>query len=508
MRPILLLAVACAPEPPTLDEAPTSAADAPTQRRCADDGLEPNDELVAARPLMDALDASLVVTSRSDDFWTFDIYPGNDLVLEAEFAHDDGWGGLELYDAAGNLIDAGVLEPYFAKLVWINTGDFTERVIVRATVYEGTCDAYTMTWTSTPVECPGDLVESNDSPDTAELFASGRGDVVELDDPDWWAVPLPPNTVTGVVVDQPWSFADLELELFDADGVDLNNGGIDGRIANRSDTPGTGLARVSIDNKTQRGVCAPYVLRKRTATAACHPEPVPDDVITDARTLPLGQHEADVVYHDHDWIRVVVPARHRLFVEADVDPLLGKLSLWAYDAAGTYESATATPRPVYGLHAENPTDEDAVWHVQIVATEQLLECVPYTLDLGVIACDREDVLEPNNTLEDALPLPPEGTTLTIRERDPDVWHVASVPPGHTVDVDVGFRESLGRVESTLVLRDGTLVADADGDGDGGHERMRWTNPLVRPVDVYLSTFLPPVFKDCAQHYTVDVLLEE
>lgn len=463
--------------------------------RCADDALEPNDSLEEAREWQPG---DYVVTAASNDVFEFLIDPGYRLEIDATFSHADGWGGIELLDEDGQPLDANVQSPYGgSKLLWLNTSNEVRRVFARTQVYEGDCDTYSLTWWSYPAACEDDLYRDNGTYRTAAPFASGQYAVVELDDPDYWITELPPHSMTWVNIVQPWSYADLRLGLFDDEENLIVFGETSGFLSNDTDAPVHAVTRVSIHNYANRGFCAPYLLEKRVSFASCPEEELQDDVLEDARPVGVGTTSGDVRFRDPDWYRVTVPPHQRMAVEVDVDPLLGRVFVSTHDEAGMLLRATNTWP--YGLSLDNPTDAPLDFHVQVQSEAAFLGCTPFDLDLEAVHCEREDVLEPNDTLALALPMPEGELEATVSEDDRDVWSLGTVLPREVVEVDLAFRESLGRVEGQLVLATGTLVDD--GTGEWGEESLSWRNTTSDPKEVFLTTAIAPVHAGCTQTYS-------
>ena len=186
-----------------------------------DDQFEDNDTINTATSLAGGEFPDLIALDGDDDWYVVEVCADGNLRVTLQFAHVLGDIDLEVYDAAGNLIDSST-----------STGDGEALVLsglppglyfIRVYLFGGEAEGNNYDLLVDPCAQIGgdDQFEENDSlTGAASLLAPAffPGLIVRIDDEDWFKVEVCPDGTLGVSLSLVHAQGDIDLEIYDAAG--------------------------------------------------------------------------------------------------------------------------------------------------------------------------------------------------------------------------------------------------------------------------------------------------
>ena len=436
-----------------------------TLAACVDDTLEENDSDTAAVPVGPGLTPDLVTCPTDDDWYTFDLFAGDEITVDALFLDAEGDIDLELYfDPTAAALEesdsstdnesvthtAATAGTYYIK-VWLYAD---------AGVVEG--NAYDLDVTLTAVSCVDDLLEENDTDADAEPVADGSyANLMACPGPDfdWYEIEL----LTGDEIT-------VDLTFFDAEGdVDL-------RLFQDPTTPSVASSLTTTDDEslTYTAVASAthyvrvhlhsddgalpgntYAMDIGVTLAPCVDDSWEDnDVFGDAGVVPTGLTTglSACPGPDYDWYAIDLFVGDEITVDALFVDAEGDIDLYLYDdpAASAVDSSATTS-----------DNEQVTWTATTGGTHYMrahlygdagvLEGNPYNLDVTVVgATCAEDSYEDNDVFSAAAPLG-DGSYSSLRACPTDNdWYAVDLLAGDTISVDLFFSDAEGDID--LVLR--------------------------------------------------------
>jgi hypothetical protein len=401
-----------------------------------------------------------------------------------------------LLDPAGGVLARDTFGDVYT-LDHVYTGAPGELTVeVRATA----CVDYTLD--SAVVPNPGCTVDpwEPDSP-LAQVLEAGTptSGSVGPDDPDVHRVLVPPGAVLEAELHVDGTFGWPLFELVDAGGLLI--AADDGQSGTyRLTWHNLGLSAVPLDLRITAEACTDYTVATREIPA---PDCTGDDALEPLEG-PIGPPPtgagAWVDGTDTDAFAVEVPGGHALFVGLSTDGAFGSPRLDVTDGTGR-RIARDLAGPPWGVRAANTGTPDALWDVAISSPS----CMGYDLDSWIVACDHDDLAEPNDTPATARPVA-EAVDAWVRPGADDHWALGSVAPGATLTAAVRFAHAAGDLDAELLLADGTVVYDGFTVTDD--EVATWTNPGPTAQDLVLRVrHFPSYGATCpVNRYDVELLV--
>lgn len=188
---------------------------------CDDDLYEPNDVV----PVATTAPVAVTLYEGDVDRFAIDVFPGEELLVDALFDHASGNVDLELFDTAGFALDWSTSDTDDESLFYFNDTALTQELTVEVTLYDATpdtCQDVTLDWLIFPPACYDDLLEGNDTPAGATELAPSLGtsvayDLVADDDDFFWLETLPYEAVE-IWIEHDSPGVVLDLAAYDAWG--------------------------------------------------------------------------------------------------------------------------------------------------------------------------------------------------------------------------------------------------------------------------------------------------
>ena len=404
-----------------------------------EDTHEPNNTQAAALPGLTGLLSDLAVHQQNEDWFEISVGPEQIATLTVDLPSLDANIDLELYDAAGDVVDSSTGNVLQQQLTWINFSDQEEVLDARVFLRNGpadVCGAYDLTLDvqDIPAEicndgddndldgatdcddyscisdaacagvCPDeDPFEDNDTPELAYGGLSGliQDLMIHRQDPDWFALDVDNGDLVEVVAEFDNSLGNIDLRLVDADGAVLTTAATTNNLEAMSYVNTTGNDQTVFAHIALRpgaAVCSAYDL-------SLYSGPIPDESCDDT-------------------------------LDNDLD---GFISCLDYDCI-----------------------EDAA-------------CVG--------SCPTEDVLGIHDTLATALPGNTGFPNLTVHPQVPDVFAV-ELPPNTRTTLEAAFTNADGNIDFVVKNALGWVIYETTGTGDT--ETYEVVNDHGGPSTVYVE----------------------
>jgi hypothetical protein len=287
-----------------------------------------------------------------------------------------------------------------------------------------------------------DAYEENDTQETAAVIDAGEYDLTVLDD-DWFRVEGDAAAIAQVALDFTHETGDLDLELYDADGVLLASSatGADTETASGFTLSGTFLIHVF-----------GYGGQANTARMTVTVTPIREDQWEENDTMetaaPLGPGTYEISVLDDDWFRVSVGESAALQVTLDFDNDLGDVDLELYDGDGRLLALSMSTSDSEVANGFAPDGEFLI-HVYCYAginrATLAIRATPIT----------DDQFEENDTQAAAAPIAPGTYEIVAIDED---WFRVSVGGPAQLDVTLDFENDLGDVDLALLDGAGDMLA--------------------------------------------------
>jgi len=468
-----------------LGPAPGNAYDvaissAPTAASCLEDGFEENDDLGSAAPLTSPVaETALAVCPDDSDWFTLDLFAGEEVDVALTFSHAEGDLDLALLDASGNVVAESVTQSDDEALNAVigATGAYFVRVLLSSDSGVVAGNSYDLDLTSTPpATCQEDTLEENDELLTATATSPGLQSLLQAcdGDADWFEIALASSDELTVEAGFDHGEGDIDLELFDASGNPLTSStsqsddevvsytsaaaelvyAVVTLVADTGSFPGNAY---DLDVSVINGVTCPEDGEEENddqASAAI----VGDGILAGLQACP-----ADV-----DWFAADLTIGNAITATASPAPGEGTLSLELYDPSGTLlETGTNLSG---GVEA---TAGAAVDGLHAIRVELVTDAGPgvgaaYDLDVELIFTSTctDDALEENDGALSATPLAGSfaDPTLAACPGDSD-WFAWSLAAGDTLDVTLTFDHAGGDIDAELLDANGSTVDIANSTSD-------------------------------------------
>ncbi|MCA9573064.1 MAG: hypothetical protein KC656_34750, partial [Myxococcales bacterium] len=233
---------------------------------CEDDLYEPND---VASVYADA-PVALTLYDGDVDRFAVDLYPGEELFVDALF--DSSWGDVDLalLDAYGAELASSTTSTDDESMVWFNDSPFVQELTIEVALWGAdstTCQDVTLDWVVYGAACWDDGLEGDDTPVGAwELVPQpGTSVIFDLvaDDDDWFWLETLGGEAVDVYIEHGTYGAELDLTAYDALGtVDYAYAGyaFDEVGVQLPVTPYGDVYDLEIRPLAGPGTCLPYTL--------------------------------------------------------------------------------------------------------------------------------------------------------------------------------------------------------------------------------------------------------
>ena len=346
-----------------------------TAPACSDDIHEPNEDIAGALAAI-LNDPSLAVTDLSDDYWSFDIPPGQQIDIDVTFT--DAWGDVdvELLNAAGNQLDASTGVTDYEHLTAVNPTAANLTVYMRAWYFAasaGDCNTYEVASALTPYAavCTDDTNEPND--DQANALAIVTGDpsltVTSWSD-DYWNVDVPANSATTVDLLFVDADGDIDVEVLDSAGYV-----VDGEYS-VSDNESVGAINATGAPETYTvhvyhfaaslGDCNTYELQVTDAPLPVCAEDAnePNDTMGTAMALLTSTPLAVTDISDDVW-SFDVPTDTRTTLDISFLDVVSNIDVWVEDSTGAYVDGGYSDDNDETVEVINTTGASATYYLYV-----------------------------------------------------------------------------------------------------------------------------------------------
>jgi hypothetical protein len=460
------------------------------ERNCQPDASEEND--TAEDPSLlgetsNTLEARTICET-DEDWYLVPLYPGETLEASISFVHVVGDLSLELYDEAGELLEASQTEEDQESLSL--TAQVRRDVLLRVPGGEGLINLYDLSVEVTPAACEdaAEAEQSNDSAQEATEVASGstvEGQICAGDE-DWYQVWLPAEVAITATLTSTTQDGDLDLTLFEPDGVTIAATSATDQdqeqVALAIPEPGPWLLRVRGAGRAQNS----YTLALEGGAEATCPE---DDRLEagegfDAPVAVEPGGYGDLVLcgapEEEDWFSVTLAEGQSLEAYALLGAPEGELDVTLFPPDAQDAQAEPFDQSVGGSVQRVRAQVGAapgVWRVRVRSSQE--GAVPYALRVNVydgrlpLDCEFDDEFESND-------LPREATRLSDRRsyeavicgQDAD-WFRFEALEGEEVSVRLDFLQADGDVDAALFAGRDVENPVVEGDTASDGEVLRW-----------------------------------
>ncbi|MBH24819.1 MAG: hypothetical protein CMH57_10270 [Myxococcales bacterium] len=432
------------------------------------DRFEPNEAPEGAIPLQIGRYDELTICSSDNDYYSVELGVQDQLTVTALFEHMFANIDLELYDAAGELLERSISSTNNEEIFFEAPIGGTYTLRVRHSF--GVTNEYALLLFIEP---------GPEAPDCDDAY----GDLRTRDD----ALPLPEEGVTDARVCQgrPDHFTlttdvgntllDLAFLVdvaFGALEVDVRAPGPTGELLATLE-PAEEPARLLLEEpgeyalqvRAVAGEATPYSLRATlTPPPSCDEDPAePNDTFMNAATLTDTLGDLIMCSEEEDWFAVEVAATTALTITADDTDAFGAVALTLFEPDGVTIRA----------ESDGPTVDDLIidagtYYVRATLREGLN--TPYAIT--VTAEDRSDcfdAFEPNNAYTSASPIEPgtlDGLHLcdVINELD---FYAIELGAQDTITINATFSHEVADIDLRLLDTSGvrTLRSSSSSDDD-------------------------------------------
>ncbi len=440
----------------------------PDSPECADD-FEPNNDADAAAAFPEE-GASGVACPDDPDFFSFEVGSDNALVeVEGTYGTPFGDVNLALIDTDGTTVLAETQGPGETELLR-GVAPVPGTYYIRTNIAAGGNTEYTITLDVT--EC-ADNFEPNNDADNAGTFSENLVEdaLACANDPDFYAIEVTAANsfieVAGLVED---GFGDIALKLYDTDGttvLDETEGEFtEDLVSALAPAAGTYFVEVTLLS----GINTPYNLELDLLTPPeCVDANEPNDDINTPTTVELdgSVDAATACVGDVDFYELlVVEPFTEVTVTADFDNQFGDIDMEIIDSDGVTVLASAEG-PGAGAEATFLFENTGAYFVRVFLADGI--DTPYSLSLeNEVRLNCEDILEPNNTADEAEVLTfgtrIEGLTL-CDETDEVDFFTFTLEETAVVDITLLFLDAPGDIDMRLLDADEATVASAVSSSD-------------------------------------------
>lgn len=422
------------------------------------------------------------------DYYSVDLVAGESVFFAVERDDPGQRTELRLYDPTGFDVDL----DFFGNPQDVSTVATVAGTYVLEVVAEDACTDYTLT---TQVfgapDCQPDVFEPNDAGPNATVLTAGTYTDLNADavSPDFYRFAVPANTLFEIEVLGRTPFDDLDLRLTSPTGQNLDNAFFgDTRIVS---VYNDAMFARNVILEVETDECAVYDLVATTTPGPqCGIPDVAEPNQTFASAFDLAGSTSPLddlrsAPADRDRYRVSVPADHRLVAEVDYQAEFNRPDLTLFDAAGfdvDFDGFGTT------LVVED-VNQSATAVDYIVQVESPDGCTGYALSWQTIACDADDMLEPND-VPNQLVTVVAGDDLIVNSVSEDYFYVGLVPPGETLTANLTFDHGLGDIDARLEDPSGNRLPGSTGGASvSDEETVVWTNDSAVPQPAVLHVFL-------------------
>lgn len=453
-----------------------------------DDALEENDTLPAASLLTPGVTRDLILCGGDEDWITFDLAEGQSFQLFALAPAELGALSLQLYNPAGDAVDAPVTGEAAIKRLQQQLGATPGRWSVQIQAERGEAVPYSLRLFvyegRLPLECPDDdTLEDNDRPADAQTLAFNTTQEAILCPGDmggdWFRVNAAAGDALNVRLDYSLVDANLDLRLLDSSGAQVvaeaatERSGEDLRFI--APTAGLYFVQVVLNGESEAGAVYGLTVSRgaTTARATCVTDDLyeQNDTLATASVVEPGAIAALRCGADVDFYALDVDPGDVLRATLLHDGGPDALELTLLDSTNTtLATAPATGDASRTLEYTTAVGERLTWRVSGAAPGDLA----YTLRLerlnDQLTCGDPDALEPNDAPALATPSSVDAAwpALAACGADQDWWSL-EVPDGLQAVVEATFDPEAGNLD--LVAYDVRGDGAAESLGTSGVERL-------------------------------------
>ena len=447
---------------------------------CFDDEWEDNDDLTTAAPVdlpNSLLDMNTCAVGEEDWFVLQGVQAGE--LLDIRFVYFGAHGNLDasLFGPDGDELARGANAAHVETILHFATepGDYVLRVwLVEDLAGPGLFYDVDLNVGVPPGDCDDRFEPDNTSADATAITATLYEDfAVCLGDPDHFSFDARAGDEVTVWIDFPHAEGDVDLHLFDADGVELaaaTSADDDELLVATIPADGAYVARVSqVDDDGGLTGNVYNLSLDGLSQLGCVPDGwEPNDTPEAANPIPNGDWlDQTICPGEDDWYQLQLSALQLLEVNlGSWHYFEGNADVFLLDADLTVvASSEATFGNERFLHT---VAASGTYYLRVTLTEDEGVIAGQIYDFGVLslhtsACPA-DVWEPNDSVAQAavvFPGPLPGANVCLGEPD---YFAFDVPAGSQATVAVVLDPGEGELALTLLDADGDLVGSATTAG--------------------------------------------
>ncbi len=319
--------------------------------QCTDDHLGPNDTCAQPTLVFGGYNGSLTSLYHNDDYFQIHVASGEDLTVNAVFAHSLGDLDLFLYDTGcQTLLASSTTVTDDESVLYTNSSGTGQDLIVRLTMYAPNpdilCNDYNITFgLSTTIACQDDSeagnLDNDNCGDANLIFAEAVYlDMGVLDiDPDYYKLTVPDGKTLYVDLTFLHTLGDIDLLLYDSSCTNLLASATsvtDDESLQWSNTSG-GPVEVKWNVYILGDPCNQYHMVASLVDTPCGPDDgfEDNDVCLLAAPLGAGTNPGLVVMaSDPDYFEYQVIQGESLEIDASFVHANGDVDLRLWDACG------------------------------------------------------------------------------------------------------------------------------------------------------------------------------
>ena len=460
-----------------------------------DDSYEENDDLATAPDMGSAalLETGLVACPSDEDWFAFDMYAGETLLVDTYFTHADGDVELQVADSTGAVVAGSYSSDDDESVSWPVAADETFYIVVYLAsddVAPGNTYDLSIDYMAAPT-CTDDTFEEDDT--LGDATNMGTTAVTETglmacpSDDDWFEYQLYDGETLLVDVLFTDADGDIDVEVTDDTGAVLDTGAStsdDESLSVPITASGHYYVRVWLvsDDSMPGNTYALSLDYMTTPPPVCTDDAFEenDDLASAPDMGSSAVFEAGLAAcpEDDDWYAYDMYTGETLTVDvlfADAD---GDIDLEVTDASGTVLVDSTSSDDDESVSLPITSTDTYYIHVWLWGGDDAVPGNLYDLSIDYSAAGcTDDGYEPNATQDAAYDLGSTSFSDTGLQScpDDDDWYSFEMFAGETLEVDVWFTDADGDIELEVYDSAGTVVDSATTSDDN--------ESLSVPIDV-------------------------